>query len=121
MQKLSDNRVERTTHGVMPPFYLQLVRYAGEKRTTYSIKKGIPHESSTVCCPKCEGEMEQRFILDISPNLQLVSRWAAGVPQKSFWTGTKTVPEENLIPVGSFRCASCGFLEFYARPEFAEQ
>ena len=72
-------------------------------------------------CPKCEGEMEQGFILDISQAGGLVSRWAAGTPQKSFWTGTKAVPEESIIQIGTFRCASCGFLESYARPEFAAQ
>ena len=72
-------------------------------------------------CPKCDGEMEQGFILDALPGGQIASRWAAGVPKKSFWTGIKGVPEDAAIPVGAFRCASCGYLEFYARPEFAPQ
>ena len=72
-------------------------------------------------CPKCEGEMELGFILDSNQGGQVVSRWAAGVPQKSFWTVQKTVPEASVIPIGTFRCASCGFLESYARPEFAAQ
>ena len=70
-------------------------------------------------CPKCEGEMEQGFILDAMHGGQIASRWAAGAPQKSFWTGTKAVSQDSVIPVGTFRCASCGFLESYARPEFA--
>ena len=70
-------------------------------------------------CPKCEGEMEQGFILDAMQGGQIASRWAAGAPQKSFWTGSKGVSEDSVIPVGTFRCASCGFLESYARPEFA--
>jgi hypothetical protein len=37
---------------------------------------------------------------------------------KAFWTATK-VPEEKCIPVGTFRCSVYGFLESYARPEFA--
>ncbi len=45
-------------------------------------------------------------------------RCAAGAPQKSFWAGTK-LPEEKQIPVGTFRCSRCGFLESYARPEFS--
>ena len=49
-------------------------------------------------CPKCEGAMELGFILDSNQGGQVVSRWAAGTPQKSFWTGTKRIPEE--LPVG---------------------
>ena len=72
-------------------------------------------------CPKCDGAMEQGFILDRTHGGQLVSNWVASAPLKSFWVGTKTAPPENIIPVGAFRCASCGFLEMYARPEFAAQ
>ena len=69
-------------------------------------------------CPKCTGKIEQGFVLDFTINTRLVSQWAAGVPEKSFWTGTKK-SDEKLIPIGAFRCMSCGFLESYARPEFA--
>ena len=69
-------------------------------------------------CPKCDGQMEQGFILDMTYGARLVSQWASGAPVKSFWTGTK-VPEEKLKPIGVFRCASCGYLESYARDEFA--
>jgi hypothetical protein len=65
--------------------------------------------------------MEQGFIPDITHGGQIASRWAPGLPLKSFWTGTKIVPKEELIPLGAFRCASCGYLELYARPEFAAQ
>ena len=71
-------------------------------------------------CPKCHGEMVQGFIMDFTEGGRLVSQWAEGPPQKSFWTRTK-VPKEGLIPVGTFRCASCGYLESYARGEFAAQ
>jgi hypothetical protein len=72
-------------------------------------------------CPKCDGEMEQGFILDLAHGnyYQIASRWAAGVPQKSWFTGTKPVPKDTVIPVGTFRCVTCGFLESYARQEFA--
>lgn len=74
---------------------------------------------ATSRCPKCDGVMEQGFILDLMQGGQVASRWAAGVPQKSFWTGLKGVIEDTVIPVGTFRCASCGFLESFARQEFA--
>jgi hypothetical protein len=67
-------------------------------------------------CPKCGGRMEQGFILDNTYGARVVSHWAAGPPSKSFWTGTKAA--DSTVPVGAFRCASCGFLEMYARREF---
>lgn len=70
-------------------------------------------------CPKCRGEMEQGFLVDHgNANSSLVSIWASGRPKKSVWQVTKI---EDAIPVGTFRCSQCGFLESYARPEFEAQ
>ena len=74
--------------------------------------------ASSEACPKCGGRMEQGFVLDNTYGARVVSQWAPGAPRKSFWTGTK-VADKDLIPIGTFRCASCGFLEMYAREEFA--
>ena len=68
-------------------------------------------------CSKCGGKMEQGFIPDLTHGGRLVNQWAQGVPEKSFWTGTKA-PDET-IPIGVFRCASCGYLEQYARTDFS--
>ena len=68
-------------------------------------------------CPKCNGKMEQGFIVDLAQGVY-VSQWAPGAPKKSFWTKTK-LPVKQMIPIGSFRCMDCGFLESYAREEFA--
>jgi hypothetical protein len=57
-------------------------------------------------------------VLDNTHGGRVVSEWAAGVPLKSFWVGTK-LPEEKLVPIGAYRCSSCGYLELYARAEFA--
>jgi len=64
--------------------------------------------------------MEQGFVPDFTHGDQLVNQWAPGPPKKSFWASTK-VPKAELVPVAAFRCRSCGFLEFYARDEFAAQ
>jgi hypothetical protein len=70
-------------------------------------------------CPRCQGEMVQGFIVDHhAGGKRLVSTWVEGAPEKSLWRVTK-VPAEKCIPVGTFRCSACGFLESYARPEFA--
>jgi hypothetical protein len=75
---------------------------------------------SALMCPKCRSNMEQGFILDHTYGARLIGYWAAGAPEKSFWMGTK-LPKEKLVPVSVFRCSGCGFLESYARPEFATQ
>jgi predicted nucleic-acid-binding Zn-ribbon protein len=66
-------------------------------------------------CPKCQGQMLRGFVADFGYDAAVVSSWTPGDPQKSFWTGLK-VPEK--IPIGTFRCSSCGYLESYAREEF---
>jgi uncharacterized protein DUF6487 len=70
-------------------------------------------------CPKCGGPMAQGFIVDFHQGgSRRVSSWVEGAPQKSFWHGT-TAPDLRGVPIGTFRCETCGFLESYARPEFA--
>jgi hypothetical protein len=69
-------------------------------------------------CPKCHGQMENGFVIEIYYGGRDVSRWLRGPAQKSFWTGIKSF-EPVSIPIGTFRCTSCGFLESYARHEFA--
>ena len=63
--------------------------------------------------------MEQGFVFaHTAHSSRRVSHWAAGPPLKSFWLGTK-LPEGKLFPIGTWRCTSCGYLESYAKPEFA--
>ncbi|WP_010583176.1 PF20097 family protein [Schlesneria paludicola] len=84
---------------------------------------------SALSCPKCQDEMIQGYVLDYTYGAVLVSQWAEGQPQNS-WRGTLKVPMKEstsflpsmkyrTIPVATFRCQSCGFLESYAREEFA--
>lgn len=41
------------------------------------------------------------------------SQWVAGQPQKSFWTGL-TIKGRHVLPVVTYRCERCGYLESYA-------
>ena len=83
-----------------------------------SFSGGLSMSTEAIQCPKCNGAMVQGFIFDRSDGGQRrVINWVEGAPDKAFWTVTK-VPEEKCVPVGSFRCSLCGFLESYARPEF---
>ena len=64
--------------------------------------------------------MAQGFVVDNTHGGRVVSKWAEGAPVKSFWFGTKA-PAEGVIPIGTYRCSSCGYLESYARQEFAAE
>ena len=69
-------------------------------------------------CPRCRGQMEQGFGSDVTHGARIVSQWMPGAPEKSFWSGTNA-SSDQLVPIGTFRCSACGFLESYARVEFA--
>jgi len=43
--------------------------------------------------------------------------WCPGEPQPSFWTGLKVEKKDIVIPVTTFRCPNCGYLESYAIPQ----
>jgi hypothetical protein len=72
-------------------------------------------------CPKCNGVMVQGFIKDLKGEGSCrVSTWVEGAPGKpSLFGSSVPAPAEKCIPVGTFRCSVCGFLESYAHPEFA--
>jgi hypothetical protein len=70
-------------------------------------------------CPKCDGHMQQGFVVDSIPGGRYVSHWAPGAPVGSFWSGTKR--PQGSLPIGVFRCMDCGYLESYARDDFAAE
>ena len=68
-------------------------------------------------CPKCDGPMEQGFVIDNVRVAHGVSHSAPGMPQGSFLTGTKS--PTGMLPLAAFRCSSCGYTELYTREESA--
>ena len=76
-------------------------------------------------CPKCQGEMVRGYTIDQSHQLVFLGQWAKGAPKKGWWFLTPIknlikLPESSqTISIGTFRCQTCGFLESYARKEFA--
>jgi len=80
---------------------------------------------------KCDGIMQQGFVADVTHGAVYVSEWVSGPPEKKFfWDGVKrpnwftesfSNEPKKRIPIGAFRCESCGFLEVYSRDEFAAQ
>jgi predicted nucleic-acid-binding Zn-ribbon protein len=70
--------------------------------------------SDEVKCPKCNGLMEEGFLLDRGPEHFLFqSNWVEGKAEKSFWTGLN-IKNRKQREIILFRCSVCGFLEFYA-------
>ena len=63
--------------------------------------------------------MVQGFVVDSGQGpRRLVSSWVEGAPEKALWRGT-AASDADHVPVGTFRCSACGFLESYARDDFA--
>ena len=70
---------------------------------------------SNPTCQKCSGSMEPGFLFDRSHDeYGKPSQWVEGAPENSFWLGTKTRGKMK-IPVQTWRCIKCGYLESYAR------
>lgn len=65
-------------------------------------------------CPKCQGEMEEGFIADVTYGGVVASKWVEGPPEKSFWTGVRTKDKEQ-VQISTYRCTNCGYLESYAK------
>ncbi|HEX8921155.1 MAG TPA: hypothetical protein VF766_06735 [Pyrinomonadaceae bacterium] len=65
-------------------------------------------------CQKCQHEMEEGFIADVTYGAVVTSKWIEGEPEKSFWTGTKTKGKRH-VEILTFRCTNCGYLESYAK------
>lgn len=50
-----------------------------------------------------------------------ICQWIEGAPVYSFWAGLKGISDGQQIPIATYRCVKCGFLESYARSEFAQK
>lgn len=60
--------------------------------------------------------MEAGFLLDHQAHASgTQSAWIDGAPERSIWTGIKLKGHQRL-PVTTYRCPKCGFLESYAPP-----
>lgn len=62
-------------------------------------------------CPKCNGQMENGFIIDRSHSGSHISSWVQGTPKEDSG-GVNTNPGS---PIVTQRCKACGFLESYAK------
>lgn len=68
---------------------------------------------SEITCPKCKKEMQEGFAIDNSHAHLIVGRWIEGRPE-SGWLGLK-LRGKKWLPIATYRCLSCGYLERYAK------
>jgi hypothetical protein len=60
--------------------------------------------------------MEEGFVIDRTQGLTKQSEWVEGPPQTSFFlSGSVKLWGKVRLPVTTFRCPGCGYLESYAR------
>jgi hypothetical protein len=70
---------------------------------------------STTKCPKCQGHMEEGYLMDQGDNAPGQSHWRTkeSAPRKVL--GFITLQQaKTMLAVTTFRCEKCGFLESYA-------
>ena len=67
-----------------------------------------------IICPKCEKEMRAGFVPDHSDGRVLEGRWFEG-RFETRWFGLRLRSKKPSVPVTTYRCTSCGYLESYAR------
>jgi hypothetical protein len=72
--------------------------------------------TETVECARCHAHMESGWVPDNTHTGFQRENWCPGEPQPSFWTGLK-VEIGKFMPVTTFRCPNCGYLESYAIPQ----
>jgi len=73
--------------------------------------------TGTVECTRCHAPMESGWVPDNTQSGLQRQNWSPGEPQPSFWTALKVEKKDAIIPVTTFRCPKCGYLESYATPQ----
>ena len=68
---------------------------------------------TTVRCPRCDGIMEEGFLLDSTYGAVLQARWVEG-PAVRRWWGSVQRRGRREYKVMAWRCTDCGYLESYA-------
>jgi hypothetical protein len=69
-------------------------------------------------CPKCNGSMEPGFMLDRKDNWDsgLQASWVDGEPTPKTSFGRMNLEGRERMPVTTYRCQGCGYLESFANP-----
>jgi len=65
-------------------------------------------------CIRCHAQMECGYVVDLTYGGYAQQKWYPGAPESSIWKGLK-LNRNQSVPVTTFRCSSCGYLESYAK------
>ena len=65
-------------------------------------------------CLRCGGGMDTGFMIDVSYGRTAVPKWVAGEPASGFWSSGLKLWGKEQLPVTTYRCRRCGYLESYA-------
>jgi hypothetical protein len=69
-------------------------------------------------CLRCGSEMEQGFVIDMrQPGHDTIEQWIEGLPKYNKWLGGLNTSDKRVLPIRTYRCVRCGYLESYALPE----
>lgn len=72
-------------------------------------------------CGKCGGGMDAGFVIEYTIDRPVQERWAGGKPEPNVALGVidmgVKLEGRRTLPVTSWRCTACGFLESYANDE----
>ncbi len=69
-------------------------------------------------CGKCDGAMREGFLIDRAKNATRVAHWAEGPPE-TWFLGILRLRGRRQLPIRTFRCSKCGYLESYANERSA--
>jgi predicted nucleic-acid-binding Zn-ribbon protein len=64
-------------------------------------------------CPKCNGVMDEGFVLDRTYGGKSPTVWVEGESETSFLAGLM-IGNRAVFKVQAFRCTDCYYLEFYS-------
>jgi hypothetical protein len=71
-------------------------------------------------CQRCHVHMEVGYVVGFGFAGYVRQQWFPGEPKRSFWKGLRTdlkTKKDQIVPVVTLRCPSCGCLESYAIPQ----
>lgn len=71
---------------------------------------------SALRCPRCTGSMEKGYVADLTYGATLQSAWTPGEPVPRRILGGIKHEDGRDVPIVTFRCQRCGYLESYAPP-----
>ena len=84
----------------------------------YESRKPDSTPAANRVCPKCRGSMTEGFMPDRAHSSVEQALWVEGQPEKKVVLGIEVggfkIKGRVHVPITTYRCQSCGYLESYA-------